>query len=191
MTAITRAAAALSAFVLLTSGCASTAVGQTGYVRADVDFMRNMIAHHAQALELTKLVRARTTREDIGLLAERIEVSQASEVELMRHWLAKRDQALVDSNAHHDHGTMPGMLSPEDITMLAGTTGADFDRLFLDLMIRHHEGALVMLEQLYAAKNAGQDAEIFQIASHIDADQRAEIARMRRLLTAIIPRGSE
>lgn len=191
MTASTRAAAALSAFVLLTTGCASTAVGQSGYVRADVDFMRNMMAHHAQALELTKLVPTRTTREEIGLLAERIEVSQVSEVELMRNWLTKRDQVLEDNSAHHDHGTMPGMLSPQDIAKLADTTGADFDRLFLELMIRHHEGALIMLEQLYAAKDAGQGAEIFQIASHIDADQRAEIARMRRLLTAILPRGSE
>lgn len=153
--------------------------------------MRNMIAHHAQALELTKLVPTRTTRDDIGLLAERIEVSQESEVELMRNWLKKRNQPIEDSSVHHDHGTMPGMLSPEEVAELAGTTGADFDRLFLELMIRHHEGALIMLEQLHAAEGAAEDVEIFQIASHIDADQRAEIARMRRMLTAILPRGSE
>jgi uncharacterized protein (DUF305 family) len=191
MTATKRAAAALSACVLLTTGCASKAVGQTGYVRADVDFMRNMIVHHAQALELTKLVPTRTTREDIGLLAERIEVSQVSEVEMMRNWLTKRGQAVTDSSAHHDHGTMPGMLSTEDVAKLANTTGTDFDRLFLELMIRHHEGALIMLEQLHAAPGAAEDVEIFQIASHIDADQRAEIARMRRMLTALLPRGSE
>lgn len=191
MIAMTRAAAALSVAVLLTAGCAgtaaSTAVGQAGYVRADVEFMRNMIAHHAQALELTKLVPARTSREAIGLLALRTSVSQESEMQQMRKWLASRGESAEDHATQHDHTTMPGMLSGEDIAWLAETSGDTFDRLFLELMIRHHEGALIMLEQLHAQKNAAQEPEIFQIASHIDADQRAEIARMRRLLTAITP----
>jgi uncharacterized protein (DUF305 family) len=181
-----RAAAAITAFVVLTTGCAGWAVGQqTDHVPADIEFMRNMIAHHEQALAMTAMVATRSRREDIAVLALRIELSQDSEIELMRNWLTARDEP--ESAGTHDHSQMPGMLSVEEMARLAALRGDEFDRTFLQLMIRHHEGALLMLEQLYAQRGGGQNPEVFQIASHIDADQRAEIARMRKTLMEPIP----
>ena len=181
-----QAAAVLTAVVLMTTGCAGWAVGQKAtFVPADAEFMRNMIVHHAQALEMTNMVNTRSRRQDINVLALRIQLSQESETELMRNWLEKRGEAV--HAAGHEHHAMPGMLTTEEIAKLAATTGAEFDKLFLELMIKHHEGALVMLEQLYNTRGAGQDPEVFQIASHIDSDQRAEIARMRKTLTSPIP----
>lgn len=152
-------------------------------IEADVQFMQHMIVHHAQALEMTSLVRERTTNEQIRLLARRIERSQEDEMARMRSWLRARGAAVPDEHAHHSgHEGMPGMASAEELARLRAATGPAFDRLFLELMIRHHEGALVMVEQLFATPGAGQDPELFQFASHVDADQRMEIARMRRLL---------
>jgi uncharacterized protein (DUF305 family) len=92
----------------------------------------------------------------------------------------------------HSHGPlMPGMLSDEEMARLAGATGAEFDRLFLEFMIRHHEGALVMVADLFSADGGGQEAELFQFASHVDGDQRAEIARMRGMLSTSPQGGTE
>ncbi len=157
----------------------------------DVRFIRGMLAHHAQALEMTALVPGRTTRQNIHLLAERIDVSQRDEIVLMERWLRARGepvQATGTDHAHHgaDH-PMPGMLTPDEMARLAAATGAEFERLFLELMIRHHEGALVMVAELFATPGGGQQSEIFQIASDVDADQRAEIARMQRMLAGPLP----
>jgi uncharacterized protein (DUF305 family) len=157
------------------------------HVQADVDFMRAMIVHHLQAVEMTGLVEQRTQRADIRLLARRIEASQEDELATMRQWLTDRGEAVPGEHAHHAHGAhegMPGMLSPAEIGRLRASSGAQFDRLFLEYMIRHHEGALVMVAELLAIDGAGQDGEIFQFASHVDADQRVEIDRMRRMLDA-------
>jgi uncharacterized protein (DUF305 family) len=165
--------------------------GASAHVAADVRFMQRMIAHHAQALEMTRLVPARSRREDIGLLAARIEASQLEEIERMRRWLSRRGEAFpkVDAHAAHQPGgspvaDMPGMASAEELARLAAATAAEFDRLFLQLMIRHHEGALTMVAELFATEGAGREPEIFRFASDVDADQRAEIARMRRMQTA-------
>jgi uncharacterized protein (DUF305 family) len=157
----------------------------------DVRFIRGMLAHHAQALEMTALVPARTTRQDIRLLAERIDVSQRDEIAVMERWLRARGEAVpaAGAHAHHggDHPRMPGMLTSEEMARLAAATGAEFERLFLELMIRHHEGALVMVAELFASPGGGQESEMFQIASDVDADQRAEIARMQRMLAGPLP----
>lgn len=143
--------------------------------------MQGMIAHHAQALVMTDLIPARTGSEVIRTLGRRIEVSQKDEIARMRHWLEARGEAVPEG---HSHGAlMPGMLTDEDLARLAGATGAEFDRLFLEYMIRHHEGALVMVADLFSTEGAELGPEIFQLASHVDADQRAEIARMRGMLT--------
>ncbi len=192
---------------------------------ADVRFMRDMIGHHAQALEMTVLVPDRSQREDIRLLARRIEISQGSEIALMRRWLEDRWEEApdplgtghgggheaghgadphaghhVDPSAHahagHDaghpdaghpepHEGMPGMLTPDQLHRLASATGDAFDRLFLEYMIYHHEGALTMVAELFASPGAGQGGEIFEFASHVDADQRIEISRMNRMLNAV------
>ncbi|HVE77400.1 MAG TPA: DUF305 domain-containing protein, partial [Gemmatimonadaceae bacterium] len=156
---------------------------------ADVRFMQQMIAHHAQALAMTGLVPTRTGRDAIRLLAERVEVSQRDEIAAMQRWLKRRGEQVPGADAHHDHGAadqapMPGMLTPAELAELAGASGALFDRLFLERMIRHHEGALTMVADLFATPGAAQESEVFRFASDVDADQRAEIARMRAVLAA-------
>ncbi|HEY9377540.1 MAG TPA: DUF305 domain-containing protein [Jiangellaceae bacterium] len=151
---------------------------------ADVAFVQAMIPHHAQALEMTDLVPERTSRDDIPLLAERIALSQQDEIALLERWLTDRGEQIPDPHAHH-HGSvelMPGMLTDEQLTRLRVATGAEFDQLFLQSMIYHHEGALVMVDDLLTGGEGGQEPEIFQLAQHIDSDQRIEIARMNSLL---------
>lgn len=154
----------------------------------DVRFMQGMISHHAQALEMTALLPSRTASEDMRLLARRIELSQADEIALMQRWLKGHGQSVPDAHAHHDHGgaLMPGMLSPEEMGRLQAATGKQFDRLFLEFMIRHHDGALTMVDDLFASEGAGQEPEIFGFASDVDADQRIEIDRMSAMLLEIL-----
>jgi uncharacterized protein (DUF305 family) len=153
----------------------------------DVDFMQAMIHHHAQALWMTDLVEKRSKSRDIALLARRIELSQESEIAQMRSWLeARGEEAPVVHRLHgHAHGVgarlMPGMLSDYDMNRLEAAKGAAFDRLFLQSMIRHHEGAVTMVNRLFAV-NAGAEPEAGAFARHVDADQQLEIARMRRML---------
>jgi uncharacterized protein (DUF305 family) len=234
---------------------AALQAGQRGYHPADVRFMQGMIPHHAQALVMTALVPARTSRAEVVALARRIERAQAEEIAMMEHWLVGhagigREQIPAhlehhtrhaegagdarhpaggsghptdrgadhpDRNEQHhgghgaDHGAHPGaaaahpgagphgaspaplaagdprhpplhgMLSPAELAALAAANGPEFDRLFLTFMIRHHEGALAMVEELFAA-GGGHTADMFQLVSHIDSDQRIEIARMYGLL---------
>jgi uncharacterized protein (DUF305 family) len=144
---------------------------------ADVRFMHGMIAHHAQALEVTGLVPTRTAREDVRLLARRIAISQTAEIGLIERWLSAHGQGRAGGDAH---ARMPGMLSEDELAELADSAGVVFDGRFLELMIRHHEGALVMVAELFA--NGGALApEVFELASHMDADQRIEIDRMRAM----------
>lgn len=117
-------------------------------------------------------------------MAQRIAASQADEIAMMREWLESRGAPVPAEHAHHAHDAklMPGMLTPEEMQRLASAKGREFDRLFLEGMIRHHEGALVMVRDLFASPGAAQDAEIFAFASDVDADQRMEIARMVGML---------
>lgn len=146
--------------------------------------MQGMIAHHAQALEMAALVEGRTGNEQIRQLARRIALSQADEIAMMQEWLRTRGAAVPDLHAHHAPGAtlMPGMLTPDEMGRLAAATGLAFDRLFLESMIRHHEGALVMVADLLAQPGAVQDSELFSFVSDVDADQRMEILRMATLL---------
>jgi uncharacterized protein (DUF305 family) len=153
------------------------------HTAADVRFMQGMIGHHAQAIEMTDLLATRTQREDMRKLAQRIDVSQTDEIRMMQEWLKQRGEALPDPHAHHHGGTlMPGMLSAQEMSRLADAKGEAFDRLFLEFMIKHHEGALVMVQELLATPEAGQEPEIFAFANDVDADQRMEIDRMRAML---------
>jgi uncharacterized protein (DUF305 family) len=155
--------------------------------------MRQMIGHHAQALEMTKLVPSRTTRQDLRALAGRIEVSQQDEIAQMQQWLRRRDEALPAADAHvhaamgHGH-LMPGMLTAAELEQLAKASGVDFERLFLELMIRHHEGAITMVRNLFGTQGAAQESETYAFATDVETDQRAEIARMRGLLAKLPPR---
>jgi uncharacterized protein (DUF305 family) len=155
-----------------------------GVSAADVRFMQGMIAHHAQAVEMTALLKTRTTSPQMRKLAERIDVSQSDEMKMMREWLESHGAAVPDEHAHHAPGAplMPGMLSAQDMERLSAASAVAFDRLFLEYMIKHHEGALVMVRELFATPGAAQDADIYAFASDVNADQRMEIARMSAML---------
>jgi uncharacterized protein (DUF305 family) len=113
-------------------------------------------------------------------------VSQADEIEMMQEWLAGRGQALPDPHAHHRGGAlMPGMLTAAEMERLAAAKGPEFDRLFLELMIKHHDGALIMVKELFATPGAGQESEVFAFASDVEADQRMEIERMGAMLAML------
>lgn len=165
----------------------SDAPVRPGYSEADVRFMQGMIPHHAQALEMTALIADRTGNPSIRRLAQRIDISQTDEIARMRRWLETRGETVPGD--HHHSELMPGMLTEEDMARLSAASGAEFDRLFLELMIQHHEGALVMVDELFSTDGAGQETEIFLFASHVDSDQRAEIARMRGMLDATSSEG--
>ena len=165
----------------------ATDLSQVQFSEADVRFMQGMIGHHAQAVEMVALIAERTRRESMRLLGLRIAVSQTDEMALMREWLEARGQTPPDPHAHHMHGAalMPGMLNPEEMQRLANARDGEFDRLFLEGMIKHHQGALTMVAELFASAGAAQDSEIHAFASDVDADQRMEIDRMGSLLQEI------
>jgi uncharacterized protein (DUF305 family) len=156
------------------------------HTAADVAFAQNMIPHHQQALEMTAMVAARTDSGDLPLLAERMDVSQRDEIGQLENWLTARDEDLPGAHQHHagHDATMPGMLNDAELASLRTARGREFDRLFLQYMIRHHEGALVMVGDLLAG-DGGQEPAMFQMAQHIDSDQRVEIARMRSMLAQL------
>ncbi|MCC7415714.1 MAG: DUF305 domain-containing protein [Acidobacteria bacterium] len=167
-----------------TTPAAATDLSQFRVTDADVRFMQGMIGHHAQAVDMVALVPSRTTDPQMLALARRIDVSQADEIAMMQHWLRAHGQEAPGADAMHVHGAvlMPGMLTPEEMTQLAAATGSEFVRLFLRGMIKHHGGALTMVEALFATPGAGQDSDIYAFASDVDADQRMEIIRMSRML---------
>jgi uncharacterized protein (DUF305 family) len=151
---------------------------------ADVQFMQGMIGHHQQAVEMAELLATHTSDAAMRKLGQRIEISQTDEIRMMRQWLTGHHQEVPDEHALHMHGAtlMPGMLSPEEMDHLAAAKGTAFDRLFLEGMIKHHGGALTMVADLFSHAGAGQDPDIFTFVSDVDADQRAEIARMSAML---------
>ena len=162
---------------------AATDLSKVQATPADVKFMQGMIGHHAQAIEMTALIAERTSRQEMKLLGERISVSQADEMNMMRTWLRARGQEEPSEHAHHtQEGMMPGMLSPEQMAELTAATGEAFDKLFLRYMIQHHEGALSMVDDLFKTPGAGQEGDINAFAADVDSDQRMEIDRMRAML---------
>jgi uncharacterized protein (DUF305 family) len=163
---------------------------------ADVHFMTGMIPHHAQAVRMTLLVPERSARQDVRLMAERMLVGQRDEIELMRMWLADNGQPVPAADATHmrmNHGgmmhdmLMPGMLTEAELTQLEQARGVEFDRLFLTFMIRHHEGAMVMVDELFAAPGAAQDDFVYKFASDVNADQNMEVRRMQDILSTLPP----
>ena len=166
------------------AAAAARDLSRVGTTEADVKFMQGMIQHHAQALDMTELLRTRTRSDAMKKLALRIELSQADEIAMMRRWLEARGRQVPGPHAHHMPGAplMPGMLTEEAMDRLAQASGPAFDRLFLEGMITHHEGALSMVKELFATPRAAQDSEMFAFASDVDADQRMEIQRMAAML---------
>ena len=157
------------------------------YTEADVAFVQGMIPHHQQALEMTALVGDRADDPDLTAIAERIEVSQVAEIDQLEGWLTARGESVSGMHAGHgdgEHG-MPGMLTPQEMARLERASGPRFDRLFLQGMIRHHEGAVLMVESLLTEGEGGQEPEVFQLAGHIGSDQQVEISAMKRKLAQL------
>ncbi len=164
---------------------------------ADIKFMQGMIMHHAQAVEMTELLRTRSQNTEVQALGKRISISQTDEMRFMRQWLTDRglplsgngsmdmagmDMAGMDDMDMGPMPMMPGMLTPEQMKALAAATGPAFDHLFLTGMIQHHTGALTMVKDLFASPGAGQDPQLFDFASDVDNTQQAEIDIMRHML---------
>lgn len=155
-----------------------------GFTLADVRFMQHMIGHHAQAVQMAALAPGNGASEDVVRLARKIDISQRDEIAMMKSWLQERRQAVPDV-AHSHAMMMPGMLTGEQLARLGRARGREFDRLFLTLMTRHHEGALQMVRELFRTPGAGQEPDIFRFATDVDADQRDELVVMERLLHAL------
>ena len=156
---------------------------------ADVKFMQGMIMHHAQAVEMTALIESRTENKELRSLGARISRSQADEIDFMKRWLMTRGEptspAMPQMTHTHTAGhqmLMPGMLSAKQMDALKEAKGNEFDRLFLRGMIQHHNGALIMVKDLFDTAGAGQDAELFNFATDVDSSQRAEIRIMETML---------
>ncbi len=162
-------------------------VATTGFTSEDVTFMQNMIPHHQQAVEMSELVVERTNNEDVKELAAKILASQADEISFMQEWLGARGQEEGHAHAHHhgmDHSLMAdmGMATPEQMAQLKDSKGVDFDAQFLKLMIRHHEGAIDMVDDLLETQSAAYDAELYNFTNDVKQDQGAEIKAMAKVL---------
>jgi len=165
----------------------ATDLSKVGATAADIKFMQGMIGHHAQAVEMVDLLMQNSNSNAMKNLALRIKVSQDDEMNMMRKYLADHGAAVPGPHSHHEPGGfMPGMLTPEEMSQLGNAKGVEFDRLFLMGMIKHHGGAITMVEELFKTPGAAQEGGIFAFASDVDADQRMEIDRMGAMLKEIM-----
>ena len=161
----------------------ATDLSKVGATEADIKFMQGMIGHHAQAVEMVDLLNKNTSNPNMRRLGLRIKVSQEDEINMMRKWLADHGAAIPGPHSHHEPGGfMPGMLTQEEMDTLAAAKDKEFDRLVLRGMIKHHGGAIQMVQALFATPGAGQEGGIFAFASDVDSDQRMEIERMGAML---------
>ena len=167
-------------------------LGQFPYSDADVEFMAGMIPHHAQAVIMAGWAPTRGASKEVAILCERIVVGQRDEIALMQQWLRDRGLTVPDatSTRHHmkmpngmEHDMlMPGMMSDEQMAALEKSHGPEFDRLFLEGMIRHHQGAIDMVDKLFKAYGGAQDETVFKFANDVQADQSVEINVMKDML---------
>lgn len=165
------------------------------WTTADVRFISGMIPHHAQAIQMARWAATHGASAQIQTLAGRIINAQQDEIAVMQHWLRDRRQPVPEARAtgmrmamdgmEHDM-LMPGMLTEDQMRRLDQARGAEFDRLFLSLMIQHHQGAVSMVKELLANEGAAHDDTIFKLAADINVDQTTEIARMQQLLAALL-----
>jgi len=172
----------------------ASATGSTGgrYTEADISFMQGMIAHHAQAVLIAGWAPTHDASSSLRALCERIVVGQKDEITFMQNWLRDRHQEVPSGDTAHarmpgmeHHMLMPGMLTADQLDQLDSAKGVEFDSLFLRDMIRHHQGALTMVSQLFGTPGAAQDDLMFKFASDMNADQTIEIERMNKMLAAL------
>jgi uncharacterized protein (DUF305 family) len=177
-------------------------IADNRYSEADVTFMQDMIIHHFQAVQMSALVNERTNTEGVREIAERIDATQADEIEFMREWLLERgedapdpandEHAMHNAMGHEGHGghhghhhTMIGMATPEQMTALAEAENAAFDEMFLDLMIAHHEGAVVMVRDLLRTRGSAYDPTLYDFVNDVRGEQQAEIRRVSSMLSTL------
>lgn len=154
------------------------------YTKADVEFMQGMIAHHAQAIVMSKLAESNGANPQVLKLSRKIDQSQVPEIDIMQQWLRRNSQFAPDTASWHNM-RMDGMLSDEEITALSAAKGVEFDRLFLVGMIKHHEGAIKMVDDLFKSPGAGQEVDANVFANDVVTAQTAEIGIMRNLLAKV------
>ncbi len=152
------------------------------YTVADVEFMQGMIAHHAQAIYMSRMAEAHHASPRLVKLAQKIDQSQVAEIAIMQDWLRRNGQAVPDTSSWRTMH-MAGMLTDEQLKELDAAKGAEFDHAYLEMMIQHHEGALQMVEDLFAAPLAGQDVDVNVFANDVVTVQTAEIGVMQRMLS--------
>ncbi|WP_328807840.1 DUF305 domain-containing protein [Nonomuraea antri] len=159
---------------------AATAVPASTANAADVKYVQDMIVHHRQALDMALLAPTRASSTRVKSLADRIQAAQGPEIQYMTTWLRQLQQKVPDH--HAGHAGMPGMATPEQLDALKAASGTAFDRMFLELMIKHHEGALAMSDQVLIG---GSHIKIEELATDVNVTQTAEIRRMQELLTEL------
>ena len=167
-------------------------IADNSYSPDDVTFMQNMIPHHAQAVEMAALVKDRTNYQELVDIAGRIDASQADEIKFMEDWLRDRGEKVPSAennygSSHTGHHEMEGMATLKQMEQLANSEGTEFDKLFLSLMIPHHEGALTMVEDLTDQPGSAYDPVLFDFISDIVQDQTDEIERMSAMLGSLSP----
>jgi uncharacterized protein (DUF305 family) len=164
------------------------------YTQADIDFMNGMIAHHSQAIVMAKWAPSHGASAALQTMCARIINAQRDEILIMQSWLRDRNQPVpapdtlmgMGMSMHGDHQMlMPGMLSAEQLHQLDQARGQEFDKLFLQFMIQHHQGAVSMVDDLFGTYGAAQDQLTFKLANDISADQTSEITRMQKMLVAL------
>jgi uncharacterized protein (DUF305 family) len=188
--------------VLAVAGCATSKAAvraapppAPAYTPADVNFMSGMIYHHAQAVLIAGWAPTHDASQSLRALCERIVVGQRDEIALASRWLNARHETVPDP-AHAmmpgmpmDHAMMmPGMLTPEQLTQLDAARGTEFDRFFLTFMIQHHQGAITMVNELFA-RGGGEEEVAYRFASDVFADQTTEIDRMQKMLAVLLFQG--
>ena len=154
------------------------------YTVADVEFMQGMIAHHAQAIYMSRLAESHGATPKLLKLANKIDQSQVAEIRIMQQWLRSNGQTAPDTSSWRTM-RMSGMLTDDQIKALDAAKGAEFDRAFLEYMVQHHEGALQMVKDLFGTPRAGQEVDVNVFANDVVTVQTAEIGAMRQMLSQL------
>ena len=163
------------------------AIADSSYTSADVEFLQGMIIHHYQAFLMSEMAPARTNNQTILDLAGRIDISQTDEIDFMKNWLVDRGQSIPDpsmDNMMHQHKMM-GMATPEQMMQLEASNSTDFDRLYLNLMIKHHDGAIEMVDRLNEFPGSAYDPQLYEFVTDLENDQAVEIERMNGILISL------
>jgi uncharacterized protein (DUF305 family) len=154
------------------------------YTKADVEFMQGMIAHHSQAIVMSRMAESHGANPQVLKLSNKIDQSQVPEIRIMQAWLNRNNQFAPDTASWHDM-KMAGMLTTAQLQELDAAKGVEFDRAYLRMMIQHHAGALKMVDDLFNVALAGQEVDVNVFANDVVTAQTLEIGIMQKLLTQL------